>query len=236
MVLAREGSRAANVHAPCAHALEGILLGEHVEVPEGEGRGELQVAGLWVGAGSAEADGRRGLEVAVDGDAGLCVDGSGVDGRGVRGPAAADAEELDLGHDEAVAAAVFAHDALEVGEALEVEDLLGWGLAAHARVPLVVALDEADDATPAVAKEGLLVVGGVAGDELGLLADSGNSLDSAHNHVCAALRNLERSIDLVGIVVGADVLERSLVLWLQVLAARLGKVRSWDGNLEKRKH
>ena len=41
-----------------------------------------------------------------------------------KSPTAADAEKFDLGHDEAVAAAVLAHDTVEVSEALEVENLL----------------------------------------------------------------------------------------------------------------
>jgi hypothetical protein len=126
MVLAGEGSRAADVHAPGAHALERVLLGEHVEVPERKAGGELDIAGLGGWALGREADGCGGLEVAEDGDTILCVDGGGVDGRGVRGTATADTEELDLGHDEAVAAAVLAHDAVEMCKALEVQNLLGW--------------------------------------------------------------------------------------------------------------
>lgn len=68
------------------------------------------------------------------------------------------------------------------------------------------------------------------------MTSAGNRLDSTHNHVCATLGNLESGVDLVGVVVCADILESSLVLWLEILAARLGKVGSWNGNLEKRKH
>jgi len=227
---------ATNVHAPGTHALERVLLGEHVEVPESKSGGELDVACLRVGTRCGEADGGGSLKVTVDWDAGLRVDGCRVGGGEGGWAAAADAEELNLGHDEAVAAAVFAHHAVEVSEALEVEDLLGWGFAAHAGVPLVVALDETDDAAPAVAEESLLVVGGVVGDELWLCALASDRLDGAHDHVRVALSDLESGIDLVGVVVGADVLERRLVLWLQVLAARLRKVVGRDGNLKKRKH
>jgi len=116
---------ATDVHAPGTHTLEGVLLGEHMEVPKSKSGGELDVTGLRVGTGCGEADGGRGLEVTVDGDTGLGIDGRGVGG-GERGwAAAADAEELDLGHDEAVAAAVLAHHAVEMGETLEVKDLLG---------------------------------------------------------------------------------------------------------------
>lgn len=124
-VLAGQGSRAADVHAPGAHALEWVLLGKHVEVPQRKGRCEQDVACLWVGARDGQADRGRGLEVAVDGNTGLRVDSGGVDGCSVRGAAAAHAEKLNLRHDEAVAAAVLAHDAVQMGEPLEVEDLLG---------------------------------------------------------------------------------------------------------------
>jgi hypothetical protein len=150
--------------------------------------------------------------------------------------AAADAEELNLRHDESVAATVLAHNAVEVRKTLKVEDLLGRRLAAHAGVPLVVALDETDNTASAVAEESLLVVGRVVGDELWLLALTGDGLDGAHDHVRVSLSNLERSIDLVGVVVCANVLERGLVLRLQVLAARLRKVVCWDGHLKKGKH
>jgi hypothetical protein len=101
---------------------------------------------------------------------------------------------------------------------------------------LVVALDETDDAASAVAKESLFVVGGVVGDKLWLLALTSDRLDGAHDHVRVSLGNLKGSIDLVGVVVCADVLERRLVLWLQVLAAGLREVVCWDRNLKKRKY
>ena len=165
-----------------------------------------------------EADGRADLEVPKDGDASLRVDDGGVRGERGRRATAAHAEELDFRHDEAVAAAVFAHDAVEVREALQVEDLLWGRLAAHARVPLVVTLDETDDAAAAIAIDGLLVVGWVAGDELGLLSDACDGLDRAHHHVCASLGDLERGIDFGCVVVCADILEGWFVLGLEVLA------------------
>jgi hypothetical protein len=101
---------------------------------------------------------------------------------------------------------------------------------------LVVALDKTDDAASAVAEESLLVVRSVVGDELWLLALAGDGLDGAHDHVRVTLSNLERSVDLVGVVVGADVLERRLVLWLQVLTAGLRKVVCWDRHFKKGKY
>lgn len=168
MVLAGESSRAANIHAPGAHAGKGVLLSEHVEIPESEGSSELNVASLGVGAGSAETDGCRGLQVAEDRDTSLCIDSGGINGCSVRGATAADAENFNLSHDESIAASVLAHDAVQVGKALEIQNLLWWRLTAHAGVPLVVALDKANNATPAVAEERLLVVRRVVGNEVRL--------------------------------------------------------------------
>jgi hypothetical protein len=224
MVLAGESRRATDVHAPGTHALEWVLLGEHVEVPERETGGELDVTGLGVCALGGETDGGGGLEVAEDGDTGLCVDGGGVNGGSVGGTAAADAKELDLSHDEAIAAAVLAHDAVEMRKALEVENLLGRRLAAHTRVPVVVALDETNNAATSITKDGLLVVGGIARDILGLSAHTRDGLDSTHDHVSVTLGDLESGIDLVGVIVGANVLERGLVLGLHGGAAWLGEV------------
>ena len=126
MVVARERSRAADVHAPGAHALEGVLLSEHVKIPQRKTGCQLNITSLWVRAVCSKADGRRCLEVPKDRHAGLRIHGRGVHGCGVRWTAAAHAQELDLGHDEAVAAAVLAHHAVEMSETLKVEDLLGW--------------------------------------------------------------------------------------------------------------
>jgi len=189
-----------------------------------------------VGTGGGEADGSRSLQVPEDGDAGLCVDGRGVGGGEVGGAAAANAQELDFRHDESVAATVFAHYAMEMGEALQIEDLLGRRLATHARVPLIVALYKTDDAAAAVAEDCLLVISRVVGDKLWLLALTGNGLDGAHVHVRSSLGYLERGVDLVRVVVCANVLQGGLVLGLQVLAARLGKVGGWDRDFEQGKH
>ena len=54
--------------------------------------------------------------------------------------------------------------------------------------------------------------------------------------MAVSLSDLESCIDLVGVVVGADVLESRLILGLQVLAAGLGKVGGWDGDLKEGKH
>ena len=72
----------------------------------------------------------------------------------------AHADEFDLRDEEAVAGVAFAHQAVQVGQAGEVERLLAVLFLAHARVPDFVRLDEADDAAAA---EGLGLVVGVGG-------------------------------------------------------------------------
>lgn len=128
---------------------------------------------------------------------------------------------------------MLAHHAVKVCKTLEVEYLLWWRLAAHACVPLVVTLDKTDDATTAVAEQRLLIVRGIVGNKLWLCAGSRGGLDGAHNHVCVSLSDLEGSVDLVGVVVCADILKRRLVLGLEVLAAGLRQVGGWDGNLKE---
>jgi hypothetical protein len=236
MILSCEGSGAANVYAPCAHTLEGVLLGEHMQVPQCQGRGELDVASRRVRTMGGEADGCRCLEEAKEWGTCLCVDCCWVDGSGIGWAAAAHTQEFDLGHDEAVAATVLAHHAMQMCETLKVQDLLGRRLAAHACVPLVVALDKPDDAATAFAEDGLLVVGGVVRDELRLCASTRHGLDSAHDHVGVTLGHLERGIDLIGIVVGANIVKGGLVLWLHALTTWLGKVRGRKRHLQKRQN
>lgn len=60
--------------------------------------------------------------------------------------AVADNDQLDLSENETVAAAVLAHDVVQVGEAAEVLDLLDVALDTHASVEAVKGLDKADDA------------------------------------------------------------------------------------------
>jgi hypothetical protein len=50
------------------------------------------------------------------------------------------------------------------------------------------------------------------------------------------LSYLESGVDLVGVVVGADVLESGLVLWLHVRTAWLRQVRGRKRNLKKWKY
>ena len=76
----------------------------------------------------------------------------------------ADADEFNLRDEEAVAGVAFTHQAVQVGEAGEIERLLAVLFLAHARVPDFVGLDEADDTATA---EGLSLVVGVRRQEEG---------------------------------------------------------------------
>ena len=76
----------------------------------------------------------------------------------------ADGDEFDLRDDEAVARVGFAHQAVQVREAGQVERLLAVLLAAHARVPELERLDEPDDAAAA---QGVRFRVGVGGEEEG---------------------------------------------------------------------
>lgn len=69
----------------------------------------------------------------------------------------AHAHEFDFRDDEAVACVAFAHQAVQMGEAGEVERLLAVLFFAHAAVPDSVGLDKTDD--PASAERARLVVG-----------------------------------------------------------------------------
>ena len=69
----------------------------------------------------------------------------------------AHAHEFDFCDDEAVAGVAFAHQPMKVGEAGQVECLLGVLFLAEARVPDLVSLDKTDDT--ATAKRMGLVVG-----------------------------------------------------------------------------
>ena len=129
-----------------------------MEVPQRDAGCHLDVARVGVEAVRGEADGRADLKVPEDGDAGLRVDDGGVGGERRRGAAAAHAEELDLRHDEAVPAAVLAHVAVQVGESAQVLDLPVVAFDAHASVPAVEGLDEADDTAETTAVDELRVV------------------------------------------------------------------------------
>ena len=117
-------------------------------------------------------------------------------------------EQLDLGQDEAVAAAVVAHALVQVGEAAEVLDLLVVALDAHARVPAVERLDEADDAAEAAAVDELGRVVGVVADERRLAGAVGG----AHGEVAAALGEAQRGVELGAVEAGVERVQLGLGL------------------------
>lgn len=182
---------------------------------------------------STEADGRADLQVAEDGDTGLRIDGCGVHGCGGGGATAADAQQLNFSHDETIPTSMFAHNTMQVCEALKVEDLLWGRFAPHARIPLVVALDEANDPAATVTKNSLFVVGGVVGDKFGLIAGASEGLAGFHKHVCATLGDFEGGVDFGCVVGGADVVKSGLSFWLKGHARGLREVGSRKGDFEE---
>ena len=125
-----------------ALALQRRVAGQHVQVPQREASREARLL--------AQRDGFGELEEAEEGFAVL--------------GAHTHADEFDFGDEEAVAGVAFAHEAVEVGEAGEVLGLLAVFFLAHACVPELEGLDEADNAAAA---EGVGFVVGVGGEEEG---------------------------------------------------------------------
>ena len=103
---------------------------------------------------------------------------------------------------------MLAHDALEVREPGEVEDLFLAYLVAHARVPAVVGFDEPDDAAAAIAAEGLLDVVLVVGEEMGALGGVG--LGAHRDVVFPSETGFQRGVDFGGVEVTADFEELGL--------------------------
>lgn len=110
--------------------------------------------------------------------------------------ARADADEFDFRDDEAVAAAMFAHTPVELRQRSEIEYFSVTYFSTHPRVPAVKGHDEADDATPAIAGNGVLVVVLIVCDKVGAVL---GSFCSHGNMVLVALTDFERIVDLGGI-------------------------------------
>ena len=207
---ARAGKGRADVDLVRALAGQGDVAGEHVQVPEGEAGGE---AGGLLGQG----DGFGELEAAEE-----------------RVPlvgAQADGDEFDFGDDEAVARVGVAHEAVQVGEAGQVERLLAVLLAAHARVPELKGLDEPDDAAAA---EGVRLRVGVGGQEEGAVFLG--ALGQHRDVVVVALAGLEGGVGLGGVEGRDGVLEAALVGRLDEGLAAGGGFREGggrDGDVEE---
>ena len=112
-------------------------------------------------------------------------------------------DHFDLRHDVAVAAAVLAHEFVQVCEAAEVFDFLLIAFNAHAGVPAFKGIDKADDVAYASAVDELGLVVGVVGDEGGLVASGG----WAHNEVAVALGDGQGGVELCGVVCAVDGVE-----------------------------
>ena len=198
----------ADVDLVAALAVQRLVARQHVQVPERQ-------AGRQAGP-FAERDGLGELEEAEEGFAFF--------------RAHAHADEFDLRDEEAVAGVAFAHQAVQVGEAGEVERLLAVLFLAHARVPDFVRLDEADDAAAA---EGLGFVVGVGGLEGGAVffAQFGDHGDV----VLVALADLEGGVDFGGVEGGNGVLKCAFVGGLDQWLTVLGLCQScgWNGDVEK---
>lgn len=186
-LLPTQRDRRAHLDLPPALALERLIGTEHVQVPQREA--SRQAVPL------LQRDGIGQLQEAEV-------------GRAVLG-AHAHADEFDFRDDEAVAAVVLAHDALQVGEVREVFDVRLALAMAHARVPDVVGFDESDEAAAAVAAEGLGRVVGVGGEEVRAVVAVVLGL---HGDVAGvALTGFDGGVDLGGVEARDDVLEAALV-------------------------
>ena len=148
-------SGSTDLRAPVCLAVGGFIGGEHAEAPEGEASSEWGFVDIRRHAGKGVAICRGGGELDAA-DLEVAKVGCGL-------AAVADKDELDLGEDEAVAAAVLAHGVVQVGQAAEVLDALDVALDAHARVEAVEGLDEADHAGGGLAAEDGGGRGGLAG-------------------------------------------------------------------------
>ena len=192
-------------------AWQGDVAGEHVEVPEGEAGGE---AGVVLG----EGDGFGELEEA---EARVPFFGAHADG-----------DEFDLRDDEAVARVGFAHQAVQVGQAGQVERLLAVLLAAHAGVPKLEGLDEPDDAAAA---EGVRFRVGVGGEEEGPVFLG--ALGQHRDVVVVALAGLEGRVGLGRVVRRDGVLEGAFVGGLDqgvvVAVPRVREGGGGDGHVEE---
>lgn len=115
------------------------------------------------------------------------------------------ADEFDLRDDEAVAAGMFAHVAMDMRESGEVFDAPLAHFVAHARVPAVEGFDDADDAATTVARECLFVVVLVVGQEVGAVA---TFIGGAHGDVVwSSDGGFEGGADFWDKEGGVDVLE-----------------------------
>ena len=133
---------------------------------------------------------------------------------GVRSGAQPHADEFDLRDDEAVAARVFAHVAMDVREPGEVFDAPLAHFVAHARVPAIKGLDDADDAAAAITRQRLLEVVLVVGQEVRAVTAF---VGGAHREVVwGSNGGFEGGADFWDEEGGVDVLEGGFGRWMKM--------------------
>ena len=181
---------------------------QHVEVPQRETGRQARLG--------VEGDGGGEFEEA---EVGVLVFG-----------AHAHADEFDFGDDEAVAGVAVAHQAVQVGEAGEVERLLAVFLLAHAGAPELPGFDEADDAAAAEGVGFVVGVGGLVERTVFSVA-----LGAHGDVVLVALAGFEGCIDFGYVEGGEDVLKFAFVgdLEYRLTAVRLWESHGRNGNVEK---
>lgn len=170
----------------------------------------------------------RQARLGVEGDSGGDFEEAevGVVGFGAH----AHADEFDFGDYEAVAGVAFAEEAVQVGEAGEVERLLAVFLLAHAGAPELPGFDEADDAAAAEGVGFVVGVGGLVEGSVFAVA-----LGSHGDVVLVALAGFEGCVHFGDVEGGEDVLEFAVVGDLQhgLTARRLWESHGRNGNVEK---
>lgn len=129
---------------------------------------------------------------------------------------------------------MLAHAAVQVREALQILDAGLAELVAHARVPAVKGLDEADDAAAAVAAEDVIGVVLVVGEEVRAVAVAG-FLGAHRDVVELALGDFEGGVDFGGVEVAVDFQQRGFGLRLEAGRGDLreGQAGCADGDVEE---
>ena len=214
--LPAQRDRRPNIHFPPTLPFKWLIRAQHVQVPQRQ-------------------TGRQAVLL-------LQRDGVGeVQETEIGGPflgAHAHADELDFRDDEAVAAVVLAHHALQVRQLRQVFHVRLPFAMAHTRVPDLVGFDEADEpaafaASSADAADGLRRVVGVGGDEV--CAVFGGVL-SAHGDVAGmALAGFDGGVDFGRVEARNDVLEAALVGGFEggVADGWVGEGGGFDGDVEQ---
>lgn len=203
--------RGPDIHFIPALVLQRHVARQHVQVPESQTGCQTRRF--------AERDGGGDFQEAE------------VRGRGFGLGAHAHADEFDFRDDEAVSRVAVAHQAVQVGEAAEVERLLQVLLVAHARAPGFPGLDEADDAAAA---EGVGFVVGVGGEVEGAVFAA--AVGPHGDVVLVALAGFEGGVHFGDVEGAEDVLEFAVVGDLEhglVAAGGLGESGGWDGDVEE---